>query len=295
MITEGIPRSWQFELPRSRIWRIAERPAVLGVLNVTPDSFSDGGRHPNTAVAIEAGFRLVREGADAVDIGGESTRPGSFPVAAEEQLGRILPVVRGLRKGTEVPISIDTSSPRVAAACLAEGADIVNDVAGFRDPAWKGVLSEWRVPVILMHMQGTPVSMQENPTYPEGVTTSVRAFFEERIAVLESWGVDQSRVILDPGIGFGKQLQHNLDLIRNIEELRVSDRPVLVGLSRKGFIGQILDREIGMRDVGTVAANAAAIFAGANVLRVHNVAYTRDLVLMLAALGGRGIQKDVEE
>ncbi len=277
--------TWQLELPKGRVWRIGEHPAILGVLNLTPDSFSDGGRHLDPDEAVEAGLQLVQEGADAIDIGGESTRPGSLPVSPEEQLGRVLPVLRGLRGRTEVPLSIDTTSPRVAAACLEAGADIVNDIAGFRENGWQEVLSAWRVPVILTHMLGTPRTMQESPTYPGGATASVRAYFQERVAVLESWGVESDRLILDPGIGFGKLLQHNLELIRNIEELRVWDRPVLLGLSRKGFIGQVLDRELDMRDVGTVAANAAAVFAGANILRVHNVPYTRDLVWMLRAIG----------
>ena len=203
----------------------------------------------------------------------------------EGQLRRVLPVLRTLRDQTDVPLSIDTTSPRVAAACLEEGVDIVNDIGGFRESGWEEVLSEWRVPVILTHMLGTPRTMQENPEYPDGATASVAEFFRERMAVLKRWGVEPDRVVLDPGIGFGKLLQHNLELIRNIEELRVSDRPVLVGLSRKRFIGQVLDREVEMRDVGTVAANAAAVFAGANILRVHNVTYTRDLVRMLRAIG----------
>ena len=286
--------TWQFELPRGRIWRIDERAAILGVLNVTPDSFSDGGRLRDPAAAVEGALRLVAEGADGVDIGGESTRPGSLPVSVEDQLERVLPVLRDLRPRTDVTISIDTASPQVAAECLAAGADLVNDIAGFRDPGWESVLREWPVPVILMHMQGTPRSMQKNPRYPNGVVPTVRAFFQERISVLEGWGVHRSRIMLDPGVGFGKRLQHNLELIRNIEELRVSDLPMVLGLSRKGFIGEILNRELARRDVGTLAANAAAIFAGANVLRVHNVSYTRDLVLMLAALGGHRFQEDVE-
>ncbi len=277
--------TWQLELPKGTVWRIGEHPAILGVLNVTPDSFSDGGRHLDPDVAVAAGLQLVQEGADAIDIGGESTRPGSLPVSPEEQLGRVLPVLRELRGRTDVPLSIDTTSPAVAAACLEAGADIVNDIAGFREKGWQEVLSAWRVPVILTHMLGTPRTMQDNPTYPDGATASVRDYFRERVAVLQSWGVEPDRLILDPGIGFGKLLQHNLELIRNIEELRVWDRPVLLGLSRKGFIGQVLDRKLEMRDVGTVAANAAGVFAGANILRVHNVPYTRDLVWMLRAIG----------
>jgi len=280
-----MPGCWVLPLPRGRVWSLdADRPAILGVLNVTPDSFSDGGCYATADDAARAGLRLLEEGADALDIGGESTRPGSQSVPVAEQVRRVVPVIDALRSQTDVPLSVDTASPEVAAAAIEAGVDIVNDVNGFRAPGWPEVLRGQPVSVIAMHMQGTPRDMQQNPTYPEGVSRAVRSFFAERVAALERWGVDSDRVILDPGVGFGKVLQHNLDLIRNIENLRVCERPLLVGLSRKRFIGTVLDRDVDARDVGTVAANAAALFAGANILRVHNVPYTRDLALMIAAI-----------
>ncbi len=252
---------------------------------MTPDSFSDGGVHCDAKRAIDHGLQLLEDGADVLDIGGESTRPGAEPVAAGEQLTRVLPVVRGLREATDAPLSIDTRLPEVACEALAAGVDVINDVAACQAPGWDRVVTEWEVPIILMHMLGEPRTMQKNPHYPDGVTVAVREFFRSRLDALRDWGVESSRVILDPGIGFGKLLQHNLELIRNIEEVRSCDLPVLVGLSRKGFIGSILDRDVGDRDIGTMMANAAAIYAGADVLRVHNAALTRDLVAMVAAIG----------
>ena len=268
-------RHWEFRLPRERRWGLAsERPAIAGVVNVTPDSFSDGGQYSSPAAAVEWGLRLLEEGADLLDIGGESTRPGSLPVPSDEQVRRVLPVLRGLRAVTESPLSVDTSSPEVAAEALAAGADIINDVNACRAPGWRDLLGGCEAPIVLMHMQGSPRDMQKNPTYPEGIVAEVRRFFEERIAAVSSWGVDQSRIVLDPGIGFGKCLQHNLELIRNIEQLRVSDRPVMIGLSRKGFIGKILDLPVAERLEGSLATAVLGMIKGAQILRVHDVKET---------------------
>ena len=276
---------WTFELAQGRCLRVRrDRPTIFGILNVTPDSFSDGGLYSSCESAIARALEVIEQGADVIDIGGESTRPGSLPVSDAEQVRRVVPVIEGVRASSDGLISIDTSSPSVAAAAFAAGADIANDVNGFRHPGWESVLRMTTCPLIVMHMLRQPRDMQDDPSYPNGVTEAVRGFFEARLEDLSSWGVDLRRVILDPGIGFGKRLQHNLELIRNIEELRICQRPILVGLSRKRFIGTLLGHEVGQRDIGTVAANMVALFAGANMLRVHNVPYTKELVSIFAAI-----------
>jgi dihydropteroate synthase len=239
---------------------------------------------------------MLAEGADCLDIGGESTRPGSRPVPPEEQLKRVLPVVRGLRAQTDAPLSVDTQSPEVAVKALESGVDIVNDVSACRDPGWQRVLEEWNISIILMHMRGTPLDMQASPEYPDGVVPTVTAFFQERLESLQRWGVRPERTILDPGIGFGKRVQHNLELIRSIDEFQSLGRPIFIGASRKGFIQKILagdetdvtDLEKD-RDIGTLMVHAVAICRGAHFLRVHNVSYTRALVRVFdAVLAGTG-------
>jgi dihydropteroate synthase len=249
-------------------------------------------------------MEMLRAGADWLDVGGESTRPGSLPVPAAEQLRRILPVIEGLRAGTDAPISVDTMDPEVGAGALDAGADIVNDVSGLRNPGWRAVLEARDVPVVIAHMQGTPLDMQVSPEYPEGVTVAVRAYLEARLGALEAWGIGRERLILDPGLGFGKRLEDNLELIRNIDILRDLGRPILIGASRKGFIGKILGPGFlplppgaeGAQsapggtgaDIGTLIVNAIAIFRGANVLRVHHVGHASALVKMLSAVMGQG-------
>ncbi|MBI4604285.1 MAG: dihydropteroate synthase [Planctomycetes bacterium] len=281
---------WDFQLPRGRGLRVGARPLVVGVLNCTPDSFSDGGMLAQPEAAIRAGSKMLDEGADWIDVGGESTRPGSLPVPSEVQLDRILPVIRGLRERTDAPISVDTTSPAVAREALAAGADIFNDVSACRDPPWRELLRESSAPIVLMHMQGTPLDMQEDPRYPEGVVPEVVRFFQERLETLRRWGVSLERTILDPGIGFGKRVQHNLELLRNIEAFARLGRPVFIGASRKGFVGKVLGDEgfsgLGPeRDLGTVTVNAVAIHNGAHILRVHDVRSTRALVRMFLAAG----------
>jgi dihydropteroate synthase len=276
--------TWELPLPRERTWTVGPAPAIVGILNRTPDSFSDGGRFMGLEVAVRQGLELLAAGADCLDVGGESTRPGSQPVSSDEQIERVCPVIRALRQETDAPISVDTMSPEVARAALEAGADVVNDVNGFREDGWAGVLRDRPVPLILMHMQGKPPTMQDNPHYPRGVTREVKEFFDARLEALSGQGVARGRILLDPGIGFGKRLQDNLELLRDLGEFRSFGCPLYVGASRKGFIGTICERELSARDVGTVATNAAAVFAGANVLRVHNVPYARDLVRMLTAI-----------
>ncbi|HXV04626.1 MAG TPA: dihydropteroate synthase [Solirubrobacterales bacterium] len=246
-------------------------PKLMGVVNVTPDSFSDGGMYLDPAAAIAHGEELVRDGADLLDVGGESTRPGAEAVSAEEELRRVVPVIEGLAGGSAV-ISIDTSKAAVAEAALGAGAEIVNDVTALRgDPEIGALCAERGAGLVLMHMQGDPRTMQEHPTYDD-VVEDVKAFLAERLEAAVAAGVDEERVWLDPGIGFGKTLEHNLELLRRLGELRELGRPLVIGASRKSFIGKIDGSPVGERLGGTIAASLLAAAEGADVLRVHDVA-----------------------
>jgi dihydropteroate synthase len=255
---------------------------IMGVVNVTPDSFSDGGRYLDPRAAIEQGRRLAGEGARMLDIGGESTRPGADAVPAGEELRRVVPVVEGLAS-TGAVISIDTSKAAVAAAALDAGAGLVNDVTAFRgDPALAGLVAERGVDCCLMHMLGTPRTMQDDPRYGD-VVSEVKAFLEERLAFAVAEGVAEERVLLDPGIGFGKTVAHNLELIRRLDEIVAIGRPVVFGVSRKSFLGKITGREPDDRAVATAAANVLALERGASVFRVHDVPETLDALSVAAA------------
>ena len=254
----------------------------MGVVNVTPDSFSDGGLFLDADMAVEHGRRLVAEGALIVDVGGESTRPGAEPVPEEEELGRALPVVARLAaEGARV--SIDTAKVGVARAALDAGAEIVNDVTAFRgSPEMAGLVAERGAGCVLMHMLGEPRTMQRDPRYDD-VVSDVRAFLEERLAFAVGEGVAEERVWLDPGIGFGKTVEHNLELIRRLGEIAEIGRPVVVGTSRKSFLGKLTGRPEHERMAGTVATNVMAFERGASVFRVHDVAEVRDALTLAAA------------
>ncbi len=246
-------------------------PCIMGVLNVTPDSFSDGGRFLAADAALEQALTLVREGAAVVDIGGESTRPGSDPVGLDDELQRVVPVIEALAARAGVPISVDTTKAEVARRALAAGARMVNDVSALRtDPAMAEVVAEAGSPVCLMHMQGQPKTMQDAPRYDD-VVGEVIAFLEERMAFAVSQGVREEQVLLDPGIGFGKTIEHNLTLLRHLDRLVALGRPVVLGTSRKRFLGAILGAEPGERVVGTMATTVIGLLAGAHVFRVHDV------------------------
>lgn len=246
-------------------------PCIMGVLNVTPDSFSDGGRFLAADAALEQALALVREGAAVVDIGGESTRPGSDPVGLDDELQRVVPVIEALAARAGVPISVDTTKAEVARRALAAGARMVNDVSALRtDPAMAEVVAEAGSPVCLMHMQGQPKTMQDAPLYDD-VVGEVIAFLEERMAFAVSQGVREEQVLLDPGIGFGKTIEHNLTLLRHLDRLVALGRPVVLGTSRKRFLGAILGAEPGERVVGTMATTVIGLLAGAHVFRVHDV------------------------
>ena len=262
------------------------RPAVMGVLNVTPDSFSDGGEYLDPAAALAHAARMVAEGADVVDVGGESTRPGASPVGEDEELRRVMPVVEALGESGAVPVSIDTSKAAVARAATAAGARFVNDVTALRgDPALAAVVAESGAEVCLVHMRGEPRTMQDDPRYDD-VVADVRRFLEERLAFAVAEGVPAERVWLDPGIGFGKTLDHNLELLRRLDEIVALGQPVLVGASRKRFIGTLTGRAEQERAAGTIAANVLAFERGAHMFRVHDVAATRDALLVASATLG---------
>jgi dihydropteroate synthase len=250
------------------------RTLVMGVLNVTPDSFYSGSRRPESTQALSDGVAMIAAGADLIDVGGESTRPGSRPVSEEEELERILPVVRGLRREVSAPISIDTYKANVARAGLEAGADIVNDISALRfDPGMIALIAAERVPVVLMHMQGTPQTMQVEPRYDD-VTREVRDFLAAQLYEAMDSGIPPEAIILDPGIGFGKSIDHNLQLLRGLPVLAALGQPLLVGVSRKAFIGRILDLEPADRLEGSLAAAVAAALSGANIVRVHDVKET---------------------
>lgn len=250
------------------------RTLVMGILNLTPDSFYAGSRRPDPAQAVVDGIAMVAGGAEIIDVGGESTRPGAQPVSEEEELGRVLPVVRGLRREIGAPISIDTYKSNIARAALEAGADIVNDISALRfDPAMVSLIAAEKVPVVLMHMQGTPRTMQHEPHYDD-VTREVRDFLAAQLYEAMDGGVAPESIILDPGIGFGKTIEHNLQLLRGLPAVAALGQPLLVGVSRKAFIGRILGLEADHRLEGSLAAAVAAVSAGANIVRVHDVAET---------------------
>jgi dihydropteroate synthase len=257
---------------------------LMGVINVTPDSFSDGGLYLDAGAAIAHGLELQAEGAAILDIGGESTRPGAEPVSAELELQRVLPVIEGLvGAGVSAQISIDTSKAAVAAAALAAGATLVNDVTAFRgDAEMAAVVAGARADCCLMHMLGDPRTMQEGPRY-EDVVGDVKSFLEQRLAFAVAAGVSEDRILIDPGIGFGKTIAHNLELLRRLDELVTLGRPVVIGTSRKSFLGRLTGRDVDARLAGTIATNVIAYERGARVFRVHDVAPVRDALTVAAA------------
>ncbi len=262
------------------------RTHLLGVLNVTPDSFSDGGAFLDPGAAAEHALRMAADGADCIDIGGESTRPGASPVSAEEEWARIGPVLKRLGR-CPVPISVDTTKAAVAGRALDAGVAIVNDVSALRfDPALAGVVAEAGAGLVLMHMRGTPRTMQEHPSYGD-VVAEVRAFLAERLQVAVAAGIPPEAILLDPGIGFGKAVEHNLTLLRRLPELGTLGRPLLVGPSRKSFIGAVLGTAVTERLEGTAAALALAIAGGATLVRVHDVKAMGRVARMCDAILGR--------
>jgi dihydropteroate synthase len=258
-------------------------PLVMGILNVTPDSFSDGGKFATVAAAVAQAKKLIDDGADLIDVGGESTRPGSSPVSEDEQIFRVIPVVSAIRSELSIPISIDTTRAKVAEAALDAGANLVNDVsAGLDDPALLPLVAARKVGIILMHMQGTPATMQINPTYGD-VVADVLEFLLNRLTYAKTIGINPADVLLDPGIGFGKTVEHNLHLLNRLSELTSLGCPLVVGTSRKGFIGTITG-ETGERIFGTAATIAWAAANGAAIVRVHDVGAMSKVAGMIRAI-----------
>lgn len=266
-----------------------ERPLVMGILNVTPDSFSDGGNFLAVDHAVGYALKMVEEGADIIDIGGESTRPGSEPVPLTEELRRVVPVFEAIRKLSAVVLSVDTQKAEVARAAVAAGADIINDISALRtDEKMPAVAGETGAPVVLMHMQGTPQFMQQNPYYDDCVE-EVAAFFSERVTFAVSHGLEREKLILDPGIGFGKRLQDNLILLKQLNRFAAFGLPLLVGASRKSFISKVseIEKPAIERLGGSVAAAAIAVLHGAQIVRVHDVAQTVEAVRVTQAVRGQ--------
>lgn len=250
---------------------ISRRTHIMGVLNVTPDSFSDGGLYLDTDKAVERAIDIEREGADIIDIGGESTRPGALPISTEDELSRVIPVIERLKGRLRIPISIDTYKALVAREAIRAGASIINDISGLRfDQEMANVAAEYDVPLIIMHIKGSPRDMQINPVYQD-VMREIFDFLQEGISMALKAGLDADKIIIDPGIGFGKTFEHNLEIINRLDEFQSLGMPILFGPSRKSFIGKILDLPAGDRLEGTAAAVAIGIMKGANIVRVHDV------------------------
>jgi dihydropteroate synthase len=276
------PWTWQL---RDRTLTPGKPPLVMGIVNVTPDSFSDGGRFLDTDAAVAHALRLVEQGADLLDIGGESSRPGAQPISLEEELARVIPVIRHLAGQTSVPLSVDTCKAEVARQAFEGGAHILNDITALQgDADMPAVARTFRAGVILMHMRGTPATMQVRPHYDD-VVAEVAGFLEARLQACRDLGIAGAQVVLDPGIGFGKTTSHNLHLLAHLGELRRLGRPVCLGVSRKGFLGQVLARPLEQRLAGSLAAACYALaHRTAHILRGHDVAETRDAVALLQAL-----------
>jgi len=261
-----------------------DRPLIMGILNVTPDSFSDGGKFFTPSDAVKHGERMAEEGADIIDIGGESTRPYAKPISAEDEISRVVPVIKGLRKKISVPISIDTYKSKVAREALDAGANIINDITALRmDNRMGQVAAKYKVPVVLMHMKGYPQTMQENPRYKD-VVSQIISFLRRQIRNAKREGIEENKIIVDPGIGFGKTVRHNLEIMGRLEEFKVLKSLLLIGPSRKAFIGKILKLDVSQRLEGTAAAVAICVWNGANIIRAHDVKQMRQVVNMVQAI-----------
>ncbi|MBI1924485.1 dihydropteroate synthase [Candidatus Poribacteria bacterium] len=269
---------------RGKLLTFGQRTLIMGILNVTPDSFSDGGHYFEVDKAIARAKQMVEEGADIIDIGGESTRPGALSISAENELARVLPVIEGLAGETAACVSIDTSKAAVAQQALQAGAHIVNDITALKgDPNMAGVVAEMKAGVVLMHIQGTPRTMQHSPVYQD-LIPEILSSLRQSIDVAEAAGIHPEQIMIDPGIGFGKTLEHTLEILRRLDEFRCLKKPILIGTSRKSFIGKILNLPVDDRVEGTAATVAWAIAHGADVIRVHDVKAMRRVAQMTDAI-----------
>ena len=254
---------------------------IMGILNVTPDSFYDQGQFFNSELAIARGLKLFKDGADIIDIGGESTRPFADPVSEKEELKRVIPVIKALKSQINIPLSIDTMKPGVAQAALEAGASLINDVSGFRDPDLIAVAADSGVRICVMHMQGMPKTMQVDPVYPKGVVEEIIQWFEEKIDILLKAGIKEKNIIIDPGIGFGKTVEDNCKILHNLQKFKVSGFPVLLGLSRKSFMGKVLDKPSEDLLAPTIALDALAMRDNVDIIRVHDVEEHRSVAIMM--------------
>ena len=262
-------------------WSCGEETGIMGIINVTPDSFSDGGKYANVEAAVMRAKQMVADGADIIDIGGESSRPGAEPITANEECRRVIPVVQALAEQFQIPISVDTYKAKVAHEALSAGACVINDITALHgDPNMCQIIADAQAGVILMHMQGVPATMQKAPTY-QNVVAEVHAWLTEVASQAVDRGIDSSRIMIDPGIGFGKTFDHNLEILRHLMQFRGIGYPMLVGVSRKKFIGRILDLPVHQREEGTAATVAWSIINGANVVRVHDVAKMKQVAQVI--------------
>ncbi len=261
-----------------------EKTLIMGILNVTPDSFSDGGKFLSVDRAWEHAFHLINQGADLIDIGGQSTRPGAQHVPLDVELSRVIPVIEQIRANSDICISIDTNKPEVMEAAVHAGADVINDIYALRTEGSLEMAAKLAVPVCLMHMQGEPRSMQHDPYYPDGVLTEVTRFFIERIAECERVGIKRNNIILDPGFGFGKQVQDNLLLVKNLDRFATFGMPLLLGVSRKSTIGAVLAKEVGERLIGSIAVAVYAALNGIGIIRTHDVDETNQALHMITMI-----------
>ena len=271
-------------------WRAGSRelhisaPLIMGILNITPDSFYDGGTYSRRADAMERAAEMAAEGADIIDIGGESTRPGAQEISVEEELERVLPVLEGITARQVTPISIDTRKAAVAREALKAGACIINDVSGLRDPEMAGVVSASKAGIVIMHMQGEPGTMQKKPLSKQTVIPALLAYFKERLEYSEREGIDGKQIVIDPGIGFGKTFEANEEILRRLEEFLIFSKPVLIGASRKRFIGERTGEGVEGRLFGSIAAHVIACMNGARIIRTHDIQATREALAVTAAV-----------
>lgn len=278
-LSESLPKIFQC----GRYTFPLDRPYVMGIVNVTPDSFSDGGQFSNTELAVEHALKLMEEGADILDIGGESTRPNAEPVPLQEELNRVIPVIRALQGRVNVPISIDTYKPDVMRAAIAAGADLVNDIKALQENGALEAVKNSTVGICLMHMQGTPQTMQVNPHY-EDVVAEVNTFLNHRLQILLAAGIEKNRILLDPGFGFGKTREHNIRLVKELDQLLNLGQPLLVGLSRKSVLGKLTGGDESQRLHASVAAAVVSAMKGAHIVRVHDVRATVEAMKIVAAV-----------
>lgn len=269
------------QLSEKRAWK---KPLIMGILNVTPDSFSDGGRFLSLDEACRKAENLIAHGADIIDIGGESTRPGALSVSVDEELSRVIPVIERIRQITDHCISIDTSKPKVMKTAVSSGASMVNDVYALRQEHAIETVAELAVPVCLMHMQGNPQTMQDQPHYSKGVMENIQSFFAERISTCQRKGIKKSRLILDPGFGFGKEVKDNLQLMHKLQEMQAFGLPLLLGVSRKSTLGKLLNKDVGDRMIGGLAMAIYAAFQGVAIIRTHDVDETHQAFQVIDAI-----------